>query len=62
MPEKLMTEIHRLPDIQTAEREASEWIARLDAHDVSADDRARFEAWRNASPRHASAYEDLCAT
>ncbi len=57
-----MANIHRLPDVDDAEREASEWIARLDADDASADDRARFEAWRQAHPRHARAYEELSAT
>lgn len=57
-----MGEIHRLTDVEAAERAASAWIARLGADDVSAEDRMRFEAWRNASPRHARAYEDLCAT
>src|SRR5260370_41844389 len=57
-----MTEVHRLPDVSEAEREASEWIARLNADDVSDDDRARFEAWRAAHPTHARVYEELSAT
>src|SRR5262245_53744472 len=57
-----MADLHRLPSIEEAEREASEWIARLNAVNVSAEDRARFEAWRNAHPRHARAYEELAAT
>jgi transmembrane sensor len=57
-----MTEVHRLPDADQVAREASEWIARLNADDVSADDRARFEAWRSAHPLHARAHEALSAT
>jgi transmembrane sensor len=57
-----MAEIHPLPSIEDAEREASEWIARLNADDVTAEDRANFEAWRQAHPRHARSYEELSAT
>ncbi|MGJ4728101.1 FecR family protein [Luteimonas sp. SDU101] len=57
-----MSDIHRLPDIQDAERQASDWIARLQADDVDADDRARFKAWYDAHPRHARAYDALMAT
>src|ERR1700733_7709886 len=57
-----MADVHRIPDASEAERVASEWIARLNADDVSADDRARFEAWRTAHPMYARAYEALSAT
>jgi len=57
-----MGEIHRLPSAAEAEREASEWLARLAADDVTADDRARFEAWREAHPLNAKAYDELSAT
>lgn len=57
-----MNDVHHLPSIEDAERQASEWIARLQADDVSADDRARFEAWRDAHTRHARAYEELMGT
>lgn len=57
-----MSDVHRLPGADEAERQASEWIARLQADDVGADDRARFEAWRSAHPRHARAYDELMAT
>lgn len=40
-------------------REASEWLARLNADDVTSEDRARFEAWRSVHPLHARAYDDL---
>lgn len=57
-----MAELHRLLTVAEVEREASEWIARLNADDVSAEDRARFEAWRKAHPRRARAYDELSAT
>src|ERR1700741_5315359 len=57
-----MVEVHRLPDTDRIEREASEWIARLNADDVSVDDRARFEVWRRAHSSHARAYEELSET
>lgn len=57
-----MADIHRLPDIKEVEREASEWVARLDAEDVSAEDRARFEVWRHSHPLHARTYEELLGT
>jgi transmembrane sensor len=57
-----MADVHRIPDANEAERLASEWIARLNADDVSADDRARFEAWRTAHPMYARAYEALSTT
>ena len=40
-----MGEIHRLPNPEDTEREAGDWFARMNADDVTADDRARFEAW-----------------
>lgn len=57
-----MSEVHRLPSIEDAEREASDWIARLQADDVSSEDHARFDDWRRASPRHARAYDELMGT
>lgn len=57
-----MADIHHLPSAEDAEREASEWIARLQADDVGADDHARFARWRSAHPRNARAYEELMAT
>jgi transmembrane sensor len=39
-----------------AEREASGWIVRIKAHDVTEREREEFEAWRSASPEHAKAY------
>jgi transmembrane sensor len=57
-----MADRHRWSDIEEVEREASEWIARLDADDISAEDRARFEVWRHSHPLHARAYEELSDT
>jgi transmembrane sensor len=57
-----MSDLHRLPDREDAERQASEWIARLHADDVSAQDRAAFQRWRSAHPRHARAFDELMAT
>lgn len=54
-----MTDIHRLPDPNRIEREAGDWIARLNADDVSDDDRARFASWRAAHPSHARVYEAM---
>jgi transmembrane sensor len=57
-----MGDVHRLPDPETVEREASDWFARMNADDVTADDRARFEAWRQAHSCNERAYEELVAT
>lgn len=57
-----MGDVHRLPDPEEVEREASDWFARMNADDVSADDRARFEAWRHAHACNEKAYAELVAT
>lgn len=57
-----MANVHKLPSLAQAEREASEWIARLDADEVSDDDRALFEQWRCASTTNARAFAELSAT
>jgi transmembrane sensor len=57
-----MAEIHPFPGAENVEREASEWIARLNAEDLTEQDRIQFESWRSAHPRHARAYEELAAT
>lgn len=57
-----MGEIHRLPDPARTEQEAADWFARMNADDVTADDRARFEAWLHANPVHEKAYDELCGT
>jgi transmembrane sensor len=51
-----------MPTRQTltrAEREATGWIVRIKAHDVSERERQEFEAWRNADPAHANAYAKM---
>ncbi|GFE85515.1 FecR family protein [Steroidobacter agaridevorans] len=57
-----MGEVHRLPDPEVTEREASDWFARMNADDVTADDRARFDAWLAAHPCNVKAYAELEAT
>ncbi len=57
-----MADVHHLPSVEDAENAASDWIARLNADDVSDEDRRRFEIWRSAHLRHAHAYEELMAT
>ncbi len=57
-----MGELHRLPNPEDTEREASDWVARMNADDVTADDRARFEAWLRAHPCNAKAYAELADT
>ena len=42
-----------------AERQASNWIVRMKAHDVTDRDRRAFEQWRAAAPEHAEAYAKL---
>jgi transmembrane sensor len=42
-----------------AEREASGWIVRIKAHDVTDRERQEFEAWRNADPANAKAYAKM---
>jgi transmembrane sensor len=57
-----MAEVHRLPDWDQAERQASEWIARLNADNVSDDDLAHFESWRTSHQLNARVYDELAAT
>ena len=49
-------------DWDDTERQASAWIARLNADVVSDDDLMRFEAWRNSHPDHAHAFDELHST
>lgn len=56
-----MSDVHRIPGLNEVEREASEWIARLNASDVTPEDRAGFEAWRSAHLLHARVYEEMSA-
>lgn len=57
-----MADIHRLPDEGEVVRQASEWIARLHADDVTAEDRAAFKSWREAHPLHGRVFDDLVGT
>jgi transmembrane sensor len=57
-----MGEVHTLPNSADTEREASDWFARMNADDVTADDHARFEAWLRAHSCNARAYAELTAT
>lgn len=54
--------LHRLPNVKDSQREASEWIARLNSDDVSAEDVARFEAWKRVHPVNADAFQKLLRT
>ncbi|WP_422367447.1 FecR family protein [Pelagibius sp.] len=40
---------------------AQDWFFTLAESTVTEDDHARFTAWRDADPRHAAAYDELCA-
>jgi len=57
-----MGNVHTLPSTDDAERKASTWFARMNADDVTPDDRARFEAWLGANAVNAKAYSELSAT
>ena len=57
-----MADIHRLPDERQVLQKASEWMARLQAEDATAEDRARFEAWRDAHPLHRRTFDELAST
>ncbi len=48
--------------LSDAERDASRWIARLEAHDVTLRDHQRFRAWLARSPENRLAYEGLART
>ena len=54
--------VHRMSSINDAEREASTWFARMNADDVTPNDRARFEAWLGARIVNAKVYSELTAT
>jgi len=56
-----MAEIHRLPDPEGIEQEASDWLARLNSDGVTPGDRARFQAWYDAHPAHARTFEAMSA-
>lgn len=45
----------------SVEEEAGAWLLRLATTEVSADDLAAFRAWRDADPRHESAFDEARA-
>ena len=57
-----MADVHRLPSVTTVKQEASDWIARLNADDVTAEDQARFNAWKRAHPLNSQVFEELSRT
>src|SRR5262245_25935600 len=57
-----MGDLHRLPNPADTARAASDWFARMNADDVTAEDRARFDAWLRAHASHAKAYDELVTT
>ena len=48
--------------MENARKQSSEWVARLNADDVSEEDREAFEQWRSSDPSHAVAYEEITST
>src|SRR5215469_11461544 len=57
-----MADIHRLPDERRVLKEAAEWMARLQADDVTGEDREGFDAWRRAHPLHRRTFDELAGT
>lgn len=57
-----MSDVHRLPDEQKVLQEASAWMARLKADDVTPADRERFRLWRTAHPMHGRVIDELTGT
>jgi transmembrane sensor len=48
--------------VRNVKQEASEWIARLNADEVTAEDRARFDSWKRADPLNSQVFEALSQT
>ncbi|MCK9609230.1 MAG: FecR family protein [Methylomonas sp.] len=46
-----------LPSPASISDQASAWFARLQADDVSSEERSRFQEWYRAQPQHAEAYD-----
>ncbi len=57
-----MSEVTGFPDLARVQREASDWLVRLNRETVSADDLADFECWVTSSRLNAKAYEELSLT
>jgi len=51
--------ILNFPDRSPIEEEAARWVLRHDEGALTAEDRAQFEAWKQASPLHADAFARL---
>jgi len=54
-----MTNVHRIASKDALEDAASTWIARLEADDVSDEDRQRFSVWLDENPRHRETFEAM---
>lgn len=54
-----MAELHRIESHRALEDAAGEWIARLEADDVSDDDRRRFAEWLAEDRRHREVFEAM---
>lgn len=48
--------ILNFPDRSPIEEEAARWVVRHDKGSLTSEERAQFEAWKNASPLHADAF------
>ena len=51
--------ILNFPDRSPIEEEAARWVVRHDKGPLTAEERAQFEAWKQASPLHADAFARL---
>lgn len=54
-----MTQFDRENDDSTLSDQAVNWLVRLDAHDMTAEERRAFEAWRRQSPAHRHAFAEI---
>ena len=54
-----MTKVRRIESRDLLEDAASMWVARLEADDVSEEDRQRFAAWLDKSPQHRETFEAM---
>lgn len=54
-----MAKVHRLASRDELEETAGRWIARLEADDVSDDDRRRFAVWLDEDRRHRETFEAM---
>src|SRR5262245_54823473 len=57
-----MAEIEAWRSHAHIQREASQWVARLNADDVSQEDRDAFETWLSASAQNARIFEEVTTT